>query len=130
MGMTWDDYLDETLSNAKESLRENLPYVETFDEAYDSLFIDDSVTGNGSGSYTFSTQKAIDNISDLIWDEEITELFDMHGYDSIPMEKGPEAIDVILRCFALCEVSGDLEDYFNILKRESEARQPAIPKAV
>lgn len=80
---------------------------------YDLLFTDDSVTGNGSGSYTFSSAKAAELVSGIIFDHEAIWVFREYGYEGIPTEKGPESCDVIARCIALGYVSGELEEYFN-----------------
>ena len=67
----------------------------------DELFTDDSVTGNGSGSYTFNTWEAEENIChnmELLW-----EAFEEFGDDSAQMlKKGAEACDVTIRCYLLC----------------------------
>lgn len=83
------------------------------DELYDRLWNADSVTGNGSGSYTFSTWKAEENLChnmDLL--EEALEEF---GQDDINiLEKGAEWCDVTIRCYLLgqCldEVIDELEE--------------------
>lgn len=62
---------------------------------YDTLFIDDSVTGNASGSYTFSTWQAEENLC--------------HNMDLLK-----EACDVTIRCYllpqAISNVLGNRED--------------------
>jgi len=66
----------------------------------DRLFIEDSVTGNGSGSYTFSTWKAEENLChnlDLLGDA-LTEFCCEPNYIT---EKGAEACDVTIRCYLL-----------------------------
>ena len=51
--MTKYEYINETVSNIKDYIDENLDYVKdySFDELYDELWTADSVTGNASGSY-------------------------------------------------------------------------------
>lgn len=68
----------------------------------DELFINDSVTGNASGSYTFSTYEAEKNIChnlDLLG--EALEEFGSSPADIL--SKGAEAADVIIRCYLLGE---------------------------
>lgn len=70
------------------------------EELYDKLWTADSVTGNASGSYTFNTYKASENLVgnyDLL--QEALEEF---GYDSLPIDKvQPEFLDVTIRCYLL-----------------------------
>ena len=79
-----------------------------FNDWYELLWTDDSVTGNASGSYTFNRAKAYahvkDNIPLLI--EALTEF----GYESnyivnliSDLEYQAETADVIIRCYLLGE---------------------------
>lgn len=116
MAMTWNDYLKEVKEKAEEHICEAIEYYieeETeYDEINYNLIIDDCVTGNISESYTYNTILAADNVSQLIWDDEIIERFKELGYSGIPLEQGPEAIDVNLRCFAVEDLWDELEKYY------------------
>ena len=115
MSMTLDDYRDEIKEDIKSYLtQENLwptaepdtsEYEEQRDAAYDRLWMADSVTGNASGSYTFNTWKAAENISQLIWNDEFWDRMKDFGFEpSIELfSKGPEYIDVSIRCALLSE---------------------------
>ena len=103
-----------------ESIKENMEYANYWEEMYDMLFIDDSVTGNGSGSYYYNSAKAAEAVGGIIFDEEAVEEFKAMGYDGIPTEMGAESCDVIARCIALGLVSAELEDYYNGLIEETE----------
>lgn len=79
------------------------------------LFTEDSVTGNASGSYTFNTHEAEENIChnlDLLG--EALEEFG-GGYDIL--KDGAEAADVTIRCYLLGECIAaaleEIEDDFN-----------------
>lgn len=79
----------------------------------EDLWTIDSVTGNGSGSYTFSTWKAEENLChnlDLL-EEALDEFGSDKGY---LLEEGAEAADVTIRCYLLAptiaEVLDELED--------------------
>lgn len=81
----------------------------------DVLFTEDSVTGNASGSYTFNTYEAEENIChnlDLLG--EALEEFG-GGYDIL--KDGAEAADVTIRCYLLGECIAaaleEIEDDFN-----------------
>ena len=113
--MTFEDYKCETLDNAKEVVEETFENYDSFDSLFDDPFVDDSVTGNGSGSFTFNSYRAKENISQVIWDDEVISRFEDWGYEGIPTEKGPEAIDVIVRCIALDVIRDELEEYYEEL---------------
>lgn len=64
---------------------------------YDFMFVDDSVTGNASGSYTFNAWQAEENLChnmDLL--EEACEEFDCK-----PKLDNAEWCDVTIRCYLL-----------------------------
>lgn len=82
----------------------------------EELWTADSVTGNGSGSYTFSTYEAEENIChnlDLLG-EDLEEFGS--GADYL-ITNGAEAADVTIRCYLLGECIAaaleELEDDFN-----------------
>lgn len=66
----------------------------------DELFTDDRVTGNGSGSYTFNTWEAEENICHnmVLLGEALDEFGDDAGQI---LKKGAEACDVAIRCYLL-----------------------------
>lgn len=80
-----------------------------------------SITGNDNGSFYCSSAKAKEAISDAMWDEEIVDLIRELGYDGIPTDKGPEAVDVIIRYVLIGEVYSELEDYFDENKPSIDA---------
>ena len=74
-----------------------------FDKLYDEMWAEDSITGNASGSYTFNTYKAEENIchnQDLL--REALEEFG--GNYGEALEKGAEFCDVTIRCYLLGQV--------------------------
>ena len=96
---------------------------ELAEQLNDDLFIDDSVTGNASGSYTFSTYDAEENIShnlDLLG--EALEEFGC-GADYL-INHGAEACDVTIRCYLLseciAEVMGEIEEDFIEVKERQD----------
>lgn len=117
--MKFQDYIDETRENAIEVIEQgDYDYIiqdaddaeEAAEKIAEELWIDDGVTGNGSGSFTFNTAKAKENTAELVWDEDfIFELEDLaFGFEVF--KKGAEAVDVIARCLALGHVHSDIED--------------------
>ena len=86
----------------------------TRDSLYDEAFISDSVTGNASGSYTFNTWKAEENICHNL--DLATEAFREYGYDGINTDSA-ETIDVTIRCYVLGQV---FEEAFKEIAEELE----------
>lgn len=74
---------------------------------YDEMFISDSVTGNASGSYTFNTWKAEENLChnhDLLIDA-------CNEFGSLDvLTDGAEAQDVTIRCYLLSSVLSEVLD--------------------
>jgi len=104
------------LQDYKEELKQDiLAYAQdckgtSLEQFRDDCWTADSVTGNGSGSYTFNSKQAEENIKDLIFSDELLQMFQDFGYDRVPFEKGPEYIDVSIRCFLLDEVINENEE--------------------
>lgn len=112
--MNYNDYLVEVKSAAQDFLDENIEYYDDFDDAFDEMFCSDYVTGNGSGSYTFNSYKAQQNVKDAIFDENIVTLLDWNGiniFDTL-RDRGAETLDVIIRCYILSDIYSILEEYF------------------
>lgn len=118
--MLWSEYQEEVKSDAMDAIKENLEYNDSWDEMYDSLIMDDSVTGNASGSYYFNSHKAEEAVSGIIFDSDAVDEFKAMGYDGIPTEEGAETCDVIARCICLGLVSGELEEYYDSLTEQDE----------
>ena len=117
MSMDLEDYKKEICSDIRDWLdnndawptadkeKEEDLYDKQTEDIYDHLQLSDSVTGNASGSYTFNTWKAAENISQLIWDDEFWDRMKDFGFEpSVELfSKGPEYIDVSIRCVLLSE---------------------------
>lgn len=100
------NYLEAVTNDAKQAILENLnnwnfsDRDELEEKANDDLWIDDSVTGNGSGSYTFSTWQAEENLSHNM--DELEEACDEFGQDiGEAVKRGAEYCDVAIRCHLL-----------------------------
>jgi len=80
---------------------------------HDDMFVDDSVTGNGSGSYTFNRNTAEEYVChnlDLLGDA-----LDEFCVDGVTLRKkmDGEWADVIIRCMMLGRVEGEVFDEWN-----------------
>lgn len=84
---------------------------ELFEKLNDVLWVEDSVTGNASGSYTFNTEKAKEYVVDNM--DLVDEFADEFGVDNSELgEKfryqNWEWFDVSIRCYLLGEVLGNV----------------------
>ena len=120
------NYKEQVRADVKEWIEDNKEQIEGLDRhdayevVYDSCWIDDSVTGNASGSYTFSRYEAREN---FFGDGDSEEYLDQMCDDGFadPMEIGKKIIgsdyewlDVSIRCWLLCDAVSDvLDEYYD-----------------
>lgn len=107
------DYLKNIKEDIKTYIKEN--DITNLDEGslYDDMFIEDSITGNASGSYfcnAWNAEEALAHNLDLL--QEACEEF-----GTMPQLENPEACDVTIRCYllgqALHEVIEEMEEQNN-----------------
>lgn len=111
-----DNYTQEELKDKLSTKEEEMEFEQQLN---DELWVCDSVTGNASGSYTFSTYKAEENLShnlDLLKDA----LEEFGGDFANALEKGAEFCDVTIRCYLL---STTIWECLDIIKDELEEEQ-------
>lgn len=108
--MTFEEYKRQITQDILDFADESKGDFKTLEDFRDACFIEDSITGNGSGSYTFNSAEAEENIKDLIFSQDLLDMFKEYGYERVPLEKGPEFIDVAIRCFLLDECLADVEE--------------------
>lgn len=106
-----NDAIDEKERWIGKTIKEAYEDVdEAFDQLYDDMWVDDSVTGNASGSYTFNSYKAEEYICHN-WDllvEAIRE-FGLDGeYEDNALDKGAEYCDITIRCYLLPEILAEV----------------------
>lgn len=118
------DYFEAVCDRVREEIAESwagrFADFETLDELRealnDELWMSDHVTGNASGSYTFSTWEAEEYLAHN-WDllEEACAEFGTDMGEEI--KKGAESADVLIRCYllssAIDEVLPEFEEDFN-----------------
>lgn len=116
------DYREAVKNDIRDYIDENIDFrdFEDLDELEerlnDDLFVEDSVTGNASGSYTFSNDQAEENLChnlDLLG-EALEEFGCGPGY---LIEQGAEACDVTIRCYLL---GGCISEVMEEIKEEFE----------
>lgn len=91
----------------------------------EELFINDSVTGNASGSYTFSTWKAEENLCHnlYLYFDALSEF----GFGGDFKDFEPEGADVTIRCYllpqAIAEILEEITDSENYTFGEEEEEE-------
>ena len=95
------NYIDSNIEYIQDWIERqvNVDIDDLREELYEEMWISDSITGNGSGSYTFSTWKAecyLCHNTELL--DEALEYFDD---DANILLSGAEACDVTIRCYLL-----------------------------
>lgn len=121
--MNYNDYYKQVRDDAIAAIDEQFDggYWDAdteWDTVYDNLFIDDAVTGNGSGSYTFNSYQARKNVAEAIWDKKVLDALYNIGCDSKQIAQylrdgEAETLDVSIRCAMLSEVYGEIEEHFS-----------------
>ena len=115
------NYMDVVKADVKEYIEDNIDLndfsgrTELEEKLYNDCFISDSVTGNASGSYTFNTYKAEENLAHN-WDLlcECAREFGDEPVISEGYKHGAEFWDVSIRCYllsgAIAEVLDEMEN--------------------
>lgn len=99
-----DDHEEFTLSHVGENgvWVDDENKWDVIDELVDTLWAEDSVTGNASGSYTFSTWEAEENLCHNL--DLLSDALDDFGGNVDVLKKGAEWCDVTIRCYLLPQV--------------------------
>lgn len=115
------DYLEAVTNDARDYISNEIDFKdfdslnELRDHLNDVLWTCDSVTGNGSGSYTFSAYEAEENLCHNWW--LLEEACNEFGCIEEAISKGPEYCDVTIRCYllgqAIEKALEEIEDDFN-----------------
>ena len=114
------DYKESVKADVKNWIEDNKEELEGMcpelveDFLYDTLWVDDSVTGNASGSYTFSRYEARQNFFGDCDSEEYLDQMTDEGFTSREeigkaiCESDWERLDVIIRCWLLGEAIAEV----------------------
>lgn len=91
----------------------------------ETLWTVDSVTGNASGSYTFNTWEAEENICHNL--DLLAEALEEFGESLDILKDGAESADVTIRCYllagAIAEALEELEEEFEEAHEEDEEEE-------
>ena len=108
------DYRASVTEDIEEYIKENINLEEYAgdrnrleSDLNDKLFVEDSVTGNASGSYTFNAYKAEEYLCHNL--DILAEALREFGTEGAEYEKylySPESADVTIRCYLLGECIG------------------------
>lgn len=123
------DYLEAVTNDAKNAILQNYhdwhftDRDELEEVANDELWINDSVTGNASGSYTCNVWEAEENLCHNM--DELEEACNEFGQDmGEAVKQGAEYCDVTIRCYLLSQAISaaidELEEEGKIQYQEEE----------
>ena len=113
------DYYKNVREDIKQRLNEWLDFDrindysdidEVISAVYDDFFNSDSVTGNGSGSYTFNSWVAEENLCHNM--DLLKEALDEFGGELNDYIDSAEACDVTIRCYVLGQLVGEVVKEF------------------
>nr|DAZ67912.1 MAG TPA: hypothetical protein [Caudoviricetes sp.] len=131
------NYLEAVTNDAKQAILENMndwnfaDREELEEIASDELWVDDNVTGNGSGSYSFNSEMAKEYV--LESDDGLDTLRDAakdynceHKAFTAFLEENWEYLDVTIRCYLLSQAISaaidELEEEGKIQYSEEEEK--------
>lgn len=115
------NYLDALKDDIRQYIEDEIPTLEGYDredleqDLNDILWDNDSVTGNGSGSYTFSRAEAEENVKgDPNAIDYIREMISEYDEKDVALEKflseDWEWFDVSIRCYLLDQAISEILD--------------------
>ena len=120
------NYLEELKSDVKNYIQEVASdYMdcedmdELRDSLYDNLWDEDSVTGNGSGSYTFNREEAKKYVSDNM-DLMVEAYKEFNSIERLVDDLKAldfETIDVTIRCYLLSQALDEVLEDGDFLKK-------------
>ena len=108
------DYRTAVIEDVRQYIDENVTLSDyaTREDAHEAIYYEmwasDSVTGNGSGSYWFSTYKAEEALMHNL--DLLGEALSEFGDDGDVLSRGAEACDVTIRCYLLDEALSSVLD--------------------
>ena len=125
------DYLSAVESDVREYIENNVNFHDYSDldemkeDLNEKLFVEDSVTGNASGSYTFNTWKAEEYLCHNL--DLLAEANEEFGGSSDILSDGAEMCDVTIRCYLLGQaienVAPDMWQDWEDSQEESEEEE-------
>ena len=125
------DYLSAVESDVREYIENNVNFHDYSDldemkeDLNEKLFVEDSVTGNASGSYTFNTWKAEEYLCHNL--DLLAEANEEFGGSSDILSDGAEMCDVTIRYYLLGQaienVAPDMWQDWEDSQEESEEEE-------
>lgn len=125
------DYLSAVESDVREYIENNVNFHDYSDldemkeDLNEKLFVEDSVTGNASGSYTFNAWKAEEYLCHNL--DLLAEANEEFGGSSDILSDGAEMCDVTIRCYllgqAIEKVAPDMWQDWEDSQEESEEEE-------
>ena len=126
------NYLEAVIEDVKQYIEDEIDLTEwkgnrdrLEEQLNDDLFVNDTVTGNASGSYYCNTWKAEEALAhNLELIEEVAEEWGIEPTISAGYEHGAEWWDVTIRCYYLGQAIGEvLDDLEEELEEEEDSSE-------
>lgn len=126
------NYLEAVIEDVKQYIKDEIDLTEwrgnrdgLEEKLNDDLFVNDSVTGNASGSYYCNTWKAEEALAhNLELIKEVAEEWGIEPTISAGYEHGAEWWDVTIRCYYLGQAIGEvLDELEEELEEEEESEE-------
>ena len=95
------DHIVHNYTDDDCKLLEDADKEELEQELYDAMWVCDGITGNASGSYTFSTYQAEENLCHNL--DLLADACEYFGSNTDILKDGAETCDVTIRCMLLGE---------------------------
>lgn len=130
--MNYQDYVMVTTNRAIEAIEQG-KYDHSgprlFDYVFEEMRIDDAITGDATGSFLGDPETAKQACAELVFDPKFLQHLER---DDAPLEifmRGPEAVDVAARCFALSDAYDRIEGVWNehceeLIAEEERGEEP------
>src|SRR5699024_12118405 len=118
--MIFKEYIEEVANLLKDAINDpDIQYLvmDNAEELRDEMWVDDAITGNGSGSFYGNSAQSKESARDLVFDEDFQSELEGIGDDMSVFTRGSDFVDVTARCLAL-----GLVDVEGIWQKAVEAR--------
>lgn len=112
--MNKEEYKEEIYSDACDWISDRYMDYDDFQELYEDMAYD--ITGNSNGSYYCNMVLAEEAVLGVIFDEDINDECSRWGFHGLPIKKGPEFCDVVVRIIILHDMYYRVKKVFDDLK--------------
>lgn len=106
------EYLKENYGNKRAVKKEIKENPDFWEDLYDTLFFEDSVTGNASGSYTFNSEEAKQIVTHWRNEDIVQDTIKEFEIDMSKHYGDWEYLDVSARCYVLGSCISEIQEEY------------------